>query len=237
MAINSQYTEIWIGAYDLSGSNNGCDVAITAPTLDTTAFGDTGKTWILDTAEGTISHAGYFDTGTGTQESELYTGLSTATTIGAVFGSNQTLPIGYVLPSAYNRSMNITAATGSVIAASGEWGNVAILRGGVAYNGSISATGGGSSIDVASAGSAGGYAYVFVQSITGTATSATIDIESSANDSTWASEGTATFSAVGVQAVTMSGTVDRYLRINCTSLGGATAFTVGAIVCVSGVTY
>ena len=237
MAVNSQYTRIWIGAYDLSGSNNSCDLALAVGAIDTTAFQDTGKTWVNDTPESTLSHAGYFDTGTGTQEHQLYTGIGTAATIAAVFGTNQTLPVGYVLPSANNRNMNINAAVGSIIAATGEWGNVAVKRGGMAYHGAISATGEQDSIDLGSAGSSGGVAYVFVQSITGSASSATIDIESSTDDATFASEGTATFSAVGVQTVTLSGTVNRYIRINATSMGGATAFIVGAIVCVSGVTY
>jgi hypothetical protein len=93
-------------------------------------------------------------------------------------------------------------------------------------------------IDIGAAGSAGGFAYLFVTTETGSGTNGTIDIESSATEAgTYASEGTFTFSAVGVTAVTMTGTVNRWLRLNCTALGGATSWTVSCIACVSGVTY
>jgi hypothetical protein len=237
MPINSQYTKVLIGAYDLSGSNNGCDVAMTNGALDTTAFQDGGKTWIVDNAEGVISHAGYFDTGTGTQEHQLYTALTTATTIGAVYDTAGTAPVAYVLPSAKNRNMTIGASVGSIVSCNGEWGNVALERGLVVYQGTISSTGTQTSVDFAAAGTDGLKAYVFVTDITGSATDATIEIDSSANDSTFNLESTITFSAVGVATGTASGAVDRYIRIDCTDLGGATDFTVVVVVAVSGVTY
>jgi hypothetical protein len=239
-AISSQYVDIWIDEYELSGQNNSVDISFSTATIDTTAFQETGRTWIHDLPEATLTHNGYFNTSAdagGTQEEEIRAALTADSTIAVVLGTNQTLPVGVVLPSARARNFNISASVGSTIACNGEWGNVAARFGGMAYEGTISGTGTQSSIDLGSAGSAGGVAYVFVRSITGSATNATINIESSSDDISFASEGTATFSAVGVQTVTMSGTVNRYIQINTTSMGGATDFTVGAIVCVSGVTY
>ena len=65
-----------------------------------------------------------------------------------------------------------------------------------------------------------------VSAIGGTATSATIDVESSIDNLSFASEGTFTFSAVGGFTLALSGTVNRYLRINLTSMGGATSITL-----------
>ena len=111
----------------------------------------------------------------------------------------------------------------------------------VTYNTTISGTGNGTSIDLGSAGSAGGYGYLHVHTIdggkSGTATSASFKIQSSADDSSFADEGTFTVSATGAFSATMSGTVNRYIRLNTADMGGATSFTVTLIACVSGVTY
>jgi hypothetical protein len=48
--------------------------------------------------------------------------------------------------------------------------------------------------------------------------------------------GTFTFSAVGGTALTWSGATGRYIRLNCTSLGGATSFVVTGAAGVTGVT-
>ena len=78
---------------------------------------------------------------------------------------------------------------------------------------------------------------MFVTTITGSATNAAIKVQSAATEGgSYADEGTFTFSAIGAYAVTLSGTVDRWVRINTTDLGGATSFVVNAIVCVNGVT-
>jgi hypothetical protein len=105
------------------------------------------------------------------------------------------------------------------------------------FSGSISGTGNATSVDLGSAGSNGGKAYLFVQSITGSATNASFKVQSSTTEGgAYADEGTFTVSAVGGYEVTMSGTVNRWVRLNTSSMGGATGFTVVLVVCVSGVT-
>jgi hypothetical protein len=78
-----------------------------------------------------------------------------------------------------------------------------------------------------------------VQTITGTATNASIVLQSDDNTgfSTPGTECTFTFSAVGGYEQAISGTVDRYVRLNCSSMGGATSFVVVCVAAVSGVTY
>lgn len=111
----------------------------------------------------------------------------------------------------------------------------------VCYNTTVSGTGNGTSIDLGSAGSAGGYAYLHVHAIdddlSGTATDASFKIQSSSDDSSFADEGTFTVAATGAFAATMSGTVNRYVRLSTADMGGATSFTVTLIACVAGVTY
>ena len=68
---------------------------------------------------------------------------------------------------------------------------------------------------------------------------ATITVQSDDNTgfATPATEGTFTFSAVGGQEIALSGAVDRYVRLNATSLGGATNYTVVGVIALSGITY
>jgi len=78
-----------------------------------------------------------------------------------------------------------------------------------------------------------------VQTITGGATDAIILLESDDNTdfTSAATEATFTFSAVGANEEALSGTIDRYIRLNCTDMGTADSFVVVCIACVSGITY
>lgn len=149
----------------------------------------------------------------------------------------------YVLPDAFNANLPIEAPVDGVITMTGEWAASAGGHRGelITYNETISATGAGTPIDLGSAGSSGGYAYLFVHQIdddaSGTSTNTDIDVESSTTEGgTYASEGTFTFSATGGFALTLSGTVNRWVQFNTTDLGGATSLEVSLIAVVTGVT-
>jgi hypothetical protein len=92
--------------------------------------------------------------------------------------------------------------------------------------------------DFGSSGSNGGNVLLIVSDITGSATDATIVIESDDNSSfsSAATEATLQFSAVGTYTASMSGTVDRYVRARVTDLGSATDFTLTILVGVNGIT-
>lgn len=149
----------------------------------------------------------------------------------------------YVMPAAFGNNMSFAAPTSGLITLNGGFRPSSDAYRGklITYNTTVSGTGNGTSIDLGSAGSAGGYAYLFVHTIdddiSGTATDASFKIQSSADDSTFADEGTFTVSATGAVSGTMSGTVNRYIRLNTADMGGATSFTVTLVACVSGVTY
>lgn len=159
-------------------------------------------------------------------------------TVAAVLDTDTTASTVYFIQNALGAKLAINAPVAGLVTVDGEWLNDTATgyRAKRVFDGTISGTGGQTSIDLGSAGSAGGVFVLHVTAIDGTATNATVDIESSSNNSTFASEGTATFSAIGAQVVTMSGTVNRYLRVNATSLGGATSFTVIGYAYVDGVT-
>ena len=240
MAISARKSKILVDAFDFTGDTSSIEVNTSSSTQDATALGDTGTVEVITTVAGTITQNGYFNgVGAGELEKELYDRFATGSAhVAALFGTDDTDCPAYVLPATQANNLTIAAPVDGVITVNGGWGSgTGIKRGIRIYSGTISATGGTTAYDLGAAGSAGGWGYLFVQAITGTATSAEIDIESSATEGgTYASEGTFTFSATGDYALDMSGTVNRWLRVNCTSLGGATNFTVVVIAAVSGVT-
>lgn len=93
-------------------------------------------------------------------------------------------------------------------------------------------------LDFLSSHTNGGKAVIIVSAITGTATDATILIQSDDNTSfsSPTTEATLEFDAVGVYVVNLDSTLDRYIRANLTSLGGSTNVTVTVLISVNGVT-
>lgn len=243
--IKGTQARLLVDGYDFSTDTSSVTVDVATETMDATALQASGKTQVTLDPTGTISLAGYFVGTTvavddGQLEKEMYDRLGVANTVIAavILDTSGTRPTGYVLPSTSGAGLTLAAPVAGLITVEGEFSAGTLRRGYQVFRGTISATGTQTSIDFGAAGSAGGLAYLFIQTITGTATNATIDIESSTTEGgAYASEGTFTFSAIGVQTVTMSGTVNRWLRLNCTAKGGATSFVVLCVACVSGVTY
>ena len=236
-------TRVLVGGYLLSSQTNSATVQSTSNTVETTPFEAAAKEYITLAPDGNIDIGGYltFDTAGGaTFEKRLHTSLSTADTVGIIYYNTALAGSpGYVLPDSYTDDLQIQSPVAGVITVSGSYTSTVGLRRGVCvYSGTISATGETTPIDIGAAGSAGGYAYLFITTETGTGSAAEIDIESCDTvDGTYASEGTFTFDGIGVQTVTMSGTVNQFLQLNCTDLGGATSWYVTCIACVDGVTY
>lgn len=236
-------TRILVGGYLLSSQTNSVAVQAANNSVETTPFEATAKEYITLPPDANIDLNGYmtFDTATdATFEKRLHTSLTTADTVGVIFYSTAVAGSpGYVMPSAYTDNMQVQAPAAGVVTVNGSYtSSVGVRRGKCIYSGTVSATGETTSIDIGAAGSVGGYAYLFVTTETGTGADADIDLESSATEAgTYASEGTFTFSGIGAVAVTLSGTVNRWLRLNTTDLGSATSWYVTCIACVSGVTY
>ena len=241
--IKGTNTRILMGGYLLSSQTNSSEIAATLERIETTPFEATGKEYVTLPPSAQVNLGGYmtFDTANGsTFENRLRLAIDTTDTVGVIYYN--TAPAGspgYVLPGASTSNMQIQSPVAGVMTLSGGFvSDTGLRRGTCVYSGTISATGTTTPVDIGAAGSAGGYAYLFVTTETGTGTGADINIESAtASGGTYSSEGTFTFNGVGVVAVTLSGTINRYLRLNCTDLGSATSWFVTCIACVSGVTY
>lgn len=150
-------------------------------------------------------------------------------------------PVGGSFSSTFASELNIETPLDNLLTVGGKFERISTsIHGKFASNEEVvDATGALTYyIDFGAAGSAGGDVLIIISDITGTATDATIIIESDDNTgfSSAATEATLQFSAEGVVTGTMSGTVDRYVRARCSDLGGATDFTLTILVGLDGVT-
>lgn len=252
MAVKGKHTRLFVGstteAYEFTGVSNSLEVALQVERIDTTAFQETGTTSIAGNTTGTITQSGYFhDVTAGNFEKEVYESIANGETlyVGALAGTDVNACPAYVARATNTGDLTIGAETGGLITVQGEWfQGVGILRGLRVWQGTITATGAQTSpayIDLGAAGAAGGAAWLWVTAVTGTATSAAIVLQSDDNTgfSSPAAEATFTFSSASgrAQEQALSGTVDRYLRLSTSSMGGATNFTVCVVAAVSGLTY
>lgn len=238
-AIKGTLAKILVDEFDFSGDTSGIDVQMTMGEQDTTTLGATAMTSAAILPSMTINQNGYVaGVGAGELEKELWDRLGVAGVyVAALFGTDVAACPAYVKDNTFGANMQIQAPAAGLMTLNGSW---AVGQGGSRglriYTGTLSSTGNQTAYDFGSAGSAGGEAYLFVHTITGTATSASVKVQSSATEGgTYADEATLTFSAVGGYAAAMSGTVNRWLRLNCASLGGATSFLVTVVACVDGV--
>lgn len=247
MTIKACNTRVLVGGVDLSGDTNTVGLNIAGRVLEYGVLQDCDTRKLAMSPQASIEHNGYFTgSAAGTMEATLYTylGSTTGVHVGVIYDTAGTIPFAYVQDTAYNSKLAIAAQTAQLITCAGMWPTLTgsgnqMIRGYQIWAGAISATGAQTGIDFGSAGTAGGRAYVFVTSITGSATNAAVKIQSDTDPAhgTTADEGNTTFSAVGCYEIALSATVNRYVRFHCTSLGGATAFTAYVIVGLSGVTY
>lgn len=242
MAVAARYTKVWIDEFDFSGDSFSATIAMTSPVVETTTFQASAKTWQVIFPEATVSQSGYI---VGVADTDLEKnikdrlGSSSTHHVSVLYGTNTAGCPAYVIPGTAAKMMQIQAPVEGVLSIMSEWtSGTGVKRGKRVADEAITATGALTGVDLGAQGTTGGVAYLFVRSITGTASSATIKVQSASasNFSSPADEGTFTFSGVGSYAVNLSGTIGRYVRVNVTDLGGATGFTVGAVVCVNGVT-
>lgn len=243
--VRAYQTKILIDSLDLSGQSSGIVLNTDTQVHEYAVLQNGGQLKIPGIPYGSIEHNGYFVTNAaGDLEYELNArlGSSSAIVAAAIFGTSLAIPIAYVLPTTFDQQLKIKAVVAGLLEVSGMWPAKAdkLVRGYQVHLGTLSATGATSTIDFTTAATgAGSKAYLFVQAKTGTITSATVTVQSSAasNFSSPTTHGTFTFSGLGAVAVDLTGTLGRYVRLNCTSLGGATDFTVLGVVCSFGNTF
>jgi hypothetical protein len=253
MAHKGKYARLLVGtstwASDFSGVSNALELSLSVDELEDTVLQSSAVSTLPGDPSGTITQNGYMQYSASDSTQNLETRLAAAiaaatplTVVGLWLTDIEACPA-YVARNSNAKGMKLGANVKDLITLQGEWPQGSgFVRGKRVWQGTISGTGAQTSpayIDLGAAGAAGGYAWLFVRTITGTATSASVLLQSDDNTgfSSPATEGTFTFSSEGVVEVALTGAVDRYLRLSTSSLGGATSFVVTAIAAVSGVTY
>ena len=226
--------------FDFSGDTAGFTVTVGMGEQDATVLTSTAMLYAAILPSMGIEHNGYVQglAATGQMEGELFARITGAHYVTCLLGTSVTGCPAYTIDSSFVRDIKLGAPATGLLTINGSWGRgMGGSRGLRIYTGTLSATGVQTSIDFSSAGSAGGECYLHVTAKTGTMLNTVVLVESSATEGgAYVTEATFTVSALGGFKATMTGTVNRWLRVNLSDLGGATNVTIVVVACVDGVT-
>lgn len=240
MGVRAWRGRLLVDEFDFSLDTFSAEFAATADALESSNWQSSAMQYQPGNATSTLTMSGYY-TGyaAGSIYREIYARLGTESPCRVAWLLN-TAALGnpaYVLDTAWGDSVTVDVPVDEMLKFDAKFQGIGY--GGVTLlDGTVSATGNGTVVDLGAAGASGGTAWLFVRSITGTATNAAIAIECDtiSGMTTPTTLGTQQFSAVGVYSLAISGAVERYVRVKINSLGGATAFAAAVIFCVNNVT-
>lgn len=233
-------TIVMFDKYDLSTYFNMATTSAMAEPVDTTTFGSANKTYAVGMKDATVSFEGLWDGSTDAVD-EVLSAAVTATADKVITVGSEGAAIGRraKLINSIESSYEIKAAVADMVTISAEVQASGIkggLDGGVllAAQQTVSSVTANTSVDNAASSANGGVAHLHVTSNTRNG-AATIKVQHSANNSTWAdlvvftatTSTTTTSQRVEVAAGT---TVNRYIRANVSAIAGSTGsvtITVG----------
>lgn len=225
--IHGKNASVLHGAYDLSSYLNSAQAQTSVATAETTAFGNSAKTYIVGLEDATLSASGMFDGAANAVDQVLSSTLGSDTLAPVTVAPNgTTLGNRVMLGQAKTTSYQVSSPVGDVVSVSYD----AQLDGGADYGVSlaplsaVTATTTGTAVDNSASTANGGMAQLHVTANTWSA-NATIKVQHSSDNSTWADLATFTVVATTVKtservAVAAGTTVNRYLRaLNTLSAG------------------
>lgn len=241
MPVKAYNTRVLVDGFDFSGDTKGVTVALTVDKIDASSLQSSAAKAIAGNVDGSIELSGYWGGAVGLIDNEVYSRLGSGTDalVSVLLDTTAVGNPAYVQRTTWGQQMKVDGPIDGLLTLDSTWQDNTDRGLSVAHQ-TINATGALTGIDFAVAGTVGGWAALHVRSITGTAANATITVQSSTvvGFTSPVTHGTFTFSSGGANGYTLvfTGAVGRYVRVNCTSLGGATSFDVTAIVGVYGVT-
>lgn len=243
MPVKGYATRIIVDGYDFSGVSNEIKINADNQPFEYYVFQQAAAQVLGNIVKGEIEHNGYFNgAAAGTLEKELYSRLGAISTVkvAGVIGTDQAIPVAYVIDSTYNNQLSIKSPVKDLITVMGKWPTLTgqMWRGYQLYQGTVTGTGSQAAIDLGAIPASTGKAWLFVTGIGGTASNASIVVQTAtaAGFGSPTTRATFTFSAIGA-AVADLAAGNRYARINVASMGGATSLTVCAIAGYSGLQY
>jgi hypothetical protein len=240
MGIRACNTRILIDEFDFSGDTQGVKLAMTVEALDANTLQTCARKAIAGNPSGSIEQNGYWagpDAGDIEHELNDRLGTETPVVVSVLFDTRALGNPAYVMPETFASKVMIEAPFENLLTIAATWDGITKRGLAVAHQtfaAAVAATG----VDYGAQGTLGGWAALHVRAIVGSAHDATFVVESDDNSgfTSAATEGTFTVSAVGATIIDLTGTIDRYIRLRCTDLGGATSIAVTAIVGVAAVT-
>lgn len=217
-------TLLLINGFDLTAYFKNSNAAGTADTYDTTTYGKRSKVYIPGLVDATMTAEGLFDIAVAGPDTILAAALAAATSpiwtrfpFGDTRGYRGTGIQGvenrYEITAPHDGVVAVTAAVQSAVGPEG----IISLH---ALAADASGTTNGTSLDNAAATTNGGVAYLQVTAEA--ATTATIKVQHSADNSAWVDLVTfvAVTAANNYQRIAVTGTVNRYLRYTVTATAG-----------------
>ena len=238
--IHGKNTAVYIDEFDLTSYFTDVSITQENEVAETTAFGDTNKSYLLGLRAGTLSMSGMWSADTDGSDEELQALLGNATTplltvregAAAIGGSA-------VIAQANETSYAITSPVADVLTVTADFectpnqvsnltfalaGGVQLTAGASIAHGSL---GNLSSVDNSASSANGGAATLHIPANTVNGNT-TIKVQHSANNSTWAD--LISFTVVGASTKTseikaVSGTVNRYLRATASTAGSSGSIT------------
>lgn len=233
MSQRGKFTKIWIGGYHLTTRLK--DVKPSATYDEIEAGGYTqDKLYMRGRAEAAMVLDGYFNQATGsTHEALRSVGTDGDVIATLALGNNATPAIGDMTVSLVSEQFTyqVNSDLSGVIAAHADMKSkgVSLEYGVLLADATITASGQQSSVNNTAGSSAGGAGYFHILGLS-TGDTITAIIQHSTNDSSWSTLLTFTLdgSAIGAQRVTVSGTVNQYVRLSYTVTGSGVSFPIAA---------
>lgn len=242
MPVPARFCRFLADKFDFSLNTGGASIKFPVDVLEIPTFQMAGVSVSPGNGSHSIEYKGYMDgSAVGDMETELESRLGTTTPLSvALLIDTRVLTgcIAYVLDTTWGAELTVDGAVKDMIMLQGKWAEEESARGRVLLDGS-SAVATGTISDMGAAGTTGGFAYLFVRTITGASTGVVVSIQQATTGGFGSPTTLATFptfTATGVQVINFSGTVQQYTRINVTALGGATSITAACVICINGVT-
>lgn len=223
---------VLMGKYDISAYLNEASASMSLETAETSTFGTSAKTYILGQNDATISFSGLFDGDAGAIsaafEDVIGNDLTPAITLaydgGVVEGRSCAIANGK------QTSYEVSAPVADVVSLNGEFQVTGGLRQGIliAANSALTSSTTGTVFDNTASTAIGATANLHVTANTRNSSSV-IKIQHSVDKSTWVD--LITFTTVGSttttsESLSVSGTVNRYLRANTTLSAGTGSITI-----------
>jgi hypothetical protein len=229
--ISSNQTRIIYGTDSLAALLRTVSPSANVEMLDATTLNDTAKTFVPGLEDYTLNVDGLFDnnTGAGTPFADIVAAIGATSTV-----TTSVAPSGFAVGNsvwllpAKTITYEVSSAVADLVQFSMSLGAAEPPQIGVSLSdlAVVSATGFGTSVDLAAGTTNGGRANLHVTAVSGTTPTLAVVVQHSTNNSTWTTLGTfSTASAVTSQTLAFSGTVNRYVRASYTAGGTSPQFT------------